>query len=207
MLSLWYLEHCVQFWAPQYKRDLEALKRVQKKVTKVLKGLNDLHRRAGTVQLIQPVQGNAWSSQECVWIPQGGCDGARLPSVMLQWQLRAMGTQWNAGGSVLSSEGDWALEQGSCKGCGVATPRDIQELSGHGPGLAWAGTRWFPEVPVKLIQSLILWLRWQWSNWPDIGKCSGKSRCHLYADMHSCVGYLQLPVKYGHTAAVNLIKH
>lgn len=83
------------------------------------------------------------------------------------------------------------------------------------PGIVWAWS-WPCLSRDKMIPrsscqaqpvSDSVWLRWQWSNWPDIGKCSEKSRCHLYADMHSCVGYLQLPVKYGHTAAVNLIKH
>ncbi|KAK4823929.1 hypothetical protein QYF61_008315 [Mycteria americana] len=34
-----HLEHWVQFWAPQYKRDMDILKRVQRKATKMIKGL------------------------------------------------------------------------------------------------------------------------------------------------------------------------
>ncbi|PKU36993.1 hypothetical protein llap_12704 [Limosa lapponica baueri] len=132
------LEHCVQVWAPQFKKDRELLERVQWRATKIIKGMEHLSEEERLRDLslfsldMRRLRGDLINAYKYV---KGGCqeDGVRLFSVVPGDRTRGKRHNLEHRKFLLNMRKNFFTEQAAQRGCGFSFSGDIQNPPGFVP--------------------------------------------------------------------------
>ncbi|GAB0204204.1 hypothetical protein GRJ2_002886000 [Grus japonensis] len=143
-----HLEYCVQLWGPQLKKDMELLEQVQRRATKVMRGLEhfsyeDRLRELGLFSLEKRrLQGDLIAAFQYLNRAYRKA-GEGLFTRAWSARTRGNGLKLKEGRfryleEILHYEGDEPLEQVAQRGCGSPIPGSVQGQVGWGfgqPGL------------------------------------------------------------------------